>query len=111
VSQNGIASSINDVADGVEVDVTTIDDLFRDHDEPISYLKADLEGYDVEMLEGAVETIRRHTPRIAITTYHRAEHARTMERLLRRVHPAYQVRCKGIFQDTGSPVMLHAWVD
>ena len=62
------------------------------------------------MLAGAERTIARDCPKIAITTYHRAEHAREIEAFLHRVEPRYRVRTKGIDAGTGSPVMLHAWI-
>jgi FkbM family methyltransferase len=92
------------------VTVETIDRLFADRDRELTYLKADLEGFEVEMLAGAERTIARYRPKIAITTYHRAEHARAIADFLRRVEPRYRVRTKGIDATTGAPVMLHAWV-
>ena len=111
LSSSGIASSIGKANEGTEVEVTTLDELFAESDDDVSYIKADLEGYDVAMLRGATELISRDHPRIAITTYHRAEHAQQIEDLLRRISPKYKIRCKGIFHETGSPVMLHAWAD
>jgi len=97
-------------AEATEITVETIDRLFADRDRPLTYLKADLEGFELEMLAGAERTIARYRPRIAITTYHRAEHAREIAGFLQRLEPRYRVRTKGIDAVTGSPVMLHAWV-
>lgn len=96
--------------EGERVAVETIDRLFADRGQPLTYLKADLEGHELEMLAGAARTIATYRPKIAITTYHRADHADEIAAFLRRVDPRYQVRVKGIDADTGSPVMLHAWV-
>jgi FkbM family methyltransferase len=95
---------------GHAVVVETIDRLFADRDQPLTYLKADLEGFELEMLEGARRTIARYRPKIAITTYHRADHAERIAAFLRDVDAGYRVRTKGIDADTGSPVMLHAWI-
>jgi FkbM family methyltransferase len=117
IALSGIAASVTDgaggadSADSAEVEITTIDALFHDGCDRIAYIKADLEGHDLAMLEGAEAIIRRDSPRIAVTTYHRADHASEMIRLLRAIQPAYRFRCKGIYQGTGSPMMLHAWVD
>jgi FkbM family methyltransferase len=104
------AVSTNGREGGHAVIVETIDRLFADRDQPLTYLKADLEGFELEMLEGARRTIARYRPKIAITTYHRADHAEWIADFLRQVDPAYRTRTKGIDADTGSPVMLHAWV-
>jgi FkbM family methyltransferase len=92
------------------VAVETLDALFYEQGRPLTYLKADLEGYELEMLAGGERTIAANLPKVAITTYHRAEHADAITDFLRRVDPRYQTRVKGIDADTGSPVMLHAWV-
>lgn len=92
------------------VQVETIDRLFADRDRPLTYLKADLEGFELEMLAGAERTISRYRPKIAITTYHRAEHASQIAAFLHRVEPRYRLRTKGIDASTGAPVLLHAWV-
>jgi FkbM family methyltransferase len=102
--------SADRVAGSHAVTVETIDALFADRDRPLTYLKADLEGFELEMLEGAKRTIARYRPKVAITTYHRPEHAQSIEAFLRRVAPAYRVRTKGIDAASGAPVMLHAWV-
>jgi len=96
--------------DGHEISIETIDRLFADQDRPLTYLKADLEGFELAMLAGAARTIARYQPKIAITTYHRASHAQEIAAFLHRVQPRYRTRTKGIDAATGSPVMLHAWV-
>jgi FkbM family methyltransferase len=48
------------------VEVTTLDDT----DVAPSYLKLHLEGHELDALQGAEKTIRRHRPIIAVTTYH-----------------------------------------
>ena len=94
----------------LEITVETIDRLFVDRDRALTYLKADLEGFELAMLAGAERSIARYRPKIAITTYHVAEHAAEIAAFLHRVEPRYQVHTKGIDALTGSPVMLHAWI-
>jgi FkbM family methyltransferase len=94
---------------GTEVAVRSLDSLAAEWGEAPTYIKADLEGADVAALEGAREVIARATPRIAITTYHEADHAERITALLRAVDRRYAVRVKGI-AERGCPVMLHAWV-
>lgn len=110
MNENGISSSVSSSGSGVKVAVDTVDDLFFRKGIRISYIKADLEGNELDMLMGAKETIRASAPRIAITTYHRAEHAGLIKGLLLDLNPAYRIRVKGIEERAGSPVMLHAWV-
>jgi FkbM family methyltransferase len=93
-----------------EIAVETIDRLFADRGRRLTYLKADLEGFELGMLSGAERTIARYLPKLAITTYHRADHADEIAGFLQRLEPRYRVHTKGIDASTGSPVMLHAWV-
>jgi FkbM family methyltransferase len=100
-----------DKGDGAtEIAVHTVDHLFADQDRRVTYLKADLEGFELAMLRGAERTIARYRPKIAITTYHQADHASKITDFLARLEPRYRVRTKGIDAVFGAPVMLHAWV-
>lgn len=90
------------------IPVTTLDALFFDRDLPFTYLKADVEGAEMRLLEGAKKSIRKFRPRIAITTYHEVMHADQITGFLHDIHPDYHIRTKGIVPG-GQPVMLHAW--
>jgi FkbM family methyltransferase len=111
LSGGALDAQLQASGEGEQVRIETIDSLFFDQGRSISYLKADLEGYEMEMLQGAVNTVARDLPKIAITTYHRADHARQIAAWLTEVDPRYRVRVKGIEARAGAPMMLHAWVD
>lgn len=89
--------------------ITMIDEILSDVQ--ITYLKADLEGYELEMLKGAKSTIQRNRPKIAITSYHTENDAMEIIRQIKSILPEYQYYVKGIFQDKGKPVMIHFWID
>jgi FkbM family methyltransferase len=108
MDDNSIASSIGTEGNTC-VKIETLDNLFYEQGIAVSYLKADLEGFEMNMLKGAVRTIKANKPKIAITTYHKKEHAQEIEALLKEIHPTYQVKVKGIEDRNGAPVMLHAW--
>ncbi|MBP9996340.1 MAG: FkbM family methyltransferase [Lachnospiraceae bacterium] len=40
---------------------------------PVTYIKLDVEGSELETLKGAEETIRRYRPKLAVSIYHKAE--------------------------------------
>ena len=50
------------------IQICSIDDYFAN--EPVSFIKADIEGFETPMLEGAVNVIRRDRPKLAICMYH-----------------------------------------
>lgn len=104
----GISSRESDDQTAPSVAATTIDAIFHDKDLPFTYLKADVEGAELRLLEGAKKSIKKYRPRVAITTYHEPSHADQIKTFLEGIHPDYQFRVKGIVPG-GQPVMLHAW--
>jgi FkbM family methyltransferase len=106
----GAESSISDVKTDFPIRIETLDEFCSMNRVPLNYLKADLEGYEMEMLLGGAEAIREFKPKIAITTYHRSEDAVEIRKYLQKLVPDYHFRIKGITHFEGAPVMLHAWV-
>lgn len=92
------------------VQIDTIDNICGRMNLAVSYLKADMEGFEVAALRGARETIRKHKPKIAMTTYHDPAHAEQMAAIVRECHPGYKIEFKGIVGEAGHPFMMHAWV-
>lgn len=115
-SQEGIATiSENDISSSLtlgsgQIKVSTLDKLFFDKGQQVNYIKIDVEGFDVETLRGATEIIRCYKPKIAVAAYHDFSHAAEIKKLLLSIVPEYKIYTKGIYQETGSPVMLHAWI-
>lgn len=111
--ENGVGSTITfnpnkHESNVIPLKITTIDKLFKNI--KYTYLKADLEGSDFDMLLGAQETIKKYKPKIAITLYHRPEHPKQIYNLLKKIVPEYKFKIKGIDKQFGNPVMLHAWI-
>lgn len=106
--EDGTDSKLIDAKQGFAVQLMTLDSLFYDNDQPISYIKADLEGHEIQFLAGAQNTIRRYRPKIAITTYHCREHAQQITDYLKTVDPTYWTKLTGL---PHHPIMLHAWVE
>jgi FkbM family methyltransferase len=92
---------------GAKKPLKKIDDLI---DIPITYLKADLEGFEIEMLRGAEKTIRANRPKIAITAYHKENDTNEIISVIKSFVPEYQHYTKGISQTEGKPVMIHFWI-
>ena len=107
--RSGISSSITTDVTDTPVTMDTIDAYCERTGFPLSYLKADMEGYEMPLLRGASRTIARLKPKIAITTYHEPRHADEIEAFLRGLVPSYRFLRKGVESATGVPVMLHAW--
>jgi FkbM family methyltransferase len=111
LSQMGISSSlVGPRKNAITIRIETVDNLFFKKGINIDYMKADLEGYELEMLRGASKTIESCNPKIAITTYHRNDHADRISRFLKDINPKYKIKLKGLHA-CGAYVMLHAWID
>lgn len=110
LSGGSLYGIVND-SGGTGISVTTLD-AFRAEFGPIHFIKADVEGSEHDLLEGAKETILADKPKIAMTAYHEQNDWQHMLRLIRSVVPQYKYRVKGLSYNGNRvrPVMLHAWV-
>ncbi|WP_426327658.1 FkbM family methyltransferase [Pedobacter sp. R-06] len=107
---NGTIGQRSENGEAIEVDVVTIDSLFAEKGIKIDYLKADIEGFEENMIRGALETIRESKPKIAITTYHKGQDYEKLITLIKNVVPEYNYLVKGIHYLSGNPIMLHMWI-
>ncbi len=56
------------------VPLRTIDELEKSHEiEKLDFLKLDVEGFELNVLEGAHNTIMKHQPKIALSLYHKPD--------------------------------------
>jgi FkbM family methyltransferase len=69
------------------VNCVTLDETLREA-EP-SYIKIDIEGAELEALNGAREIIRRSSPVLAICTYHLQNHLWKIPLLIQSINPNY----------------------
>lgn len=55
----------------IEVDARSIDAVL--HGGPVTFIKLDIEGSELNALKGAAESIKKYRPRLAICVYHKPE--------------------------------------
>ena len=93
VRLNGIsmyASSHEDETGDIEM--VTLDDFVRENNIPrIDFIKADIEGFERNMLEGAQETLSRFAPKLALCTYHRSDDPEVIASLIKKANPKYNI--------------------
>lgn len=68
VSEYADGQSLSGESNHGDIPVISIDNYFAE--QPITFLKADIEGYEWKMLHGAEQVIRRDWPKLAICIYH-----------------------------------------
>jgi len=108
-----ISSRVSEAPSDLIVNQTTIDKLFFDRGEEVTYIKADVEGAEIDLIRGGLKTIKSNKPKIAITTYHSPSHARDIIKMIKGVSSNYKIVTKGyVFNQNNPelnfPVMLHA---
>lgn len=67
---NKEVSHITTIDEGNIVEVTTIDSVVKTEDK-ITFIKMDIEGSELESLQGAINFIKRDMPKMAICCYHK----------------------------------------
>lgn len=82
--------------------VDTLDTLIP---EPATFIKMDLEGWELKALAGSANHIRQHKPALAIAVYHQASHFREVLDFVLNLHPDYKVRLGHYTQGWSETVM------
>ncbi|MFY0483714.1 FkbM family methyltransferase [Flavobacterium sp. PLA-1-15] len=108
--ENSLDGMITEAVENTnKVAIQKIDTLLSNN-EVITYLKADIEGFEQEMLKGAEMTIKRNKPKIAITTYHTQNDPDEIIALIKGFVPEYNYYLTGIYEKMPKPVMIHFWI-
>jgi FkbM family methyltransferase len=99
----GSASAITN-GRGESISVVTLDEELRN--EPISFIKMDLEGWEINALRGAEQTIKNNKPKLAIAVYHAAKDFREIPQYLLGLNPSYKVYLRHYTQGWSETVMF-----
>ncbi|MFM7272606.1 MAG: FkbM family methyltransferase [Gammaproteobacteria bacterium] len=98
------AGSASAVGEGSErIRVVALDEYLP---EAPTFIKMDLEGWELHALRGAARTIAGHRPKLAIAVYHRASDFREIPALLRSFCPDYRVFLRHYTQGWSETVMF-----
>ena len=85
-------TSVNHDVMSSEVETVRLDDFVRENNIPrVDFIKADIEGYERNMLAGAQETLARFAPKLALCTYHLPDDPQVMARLIKQANPRYNI--------------------
>ena len=79
----------------IMVDQITIDEFVKRNNIPsVDFIKADIEGAERLMLEGAQETLEEFAPKLALCTYHLPDDKEVMTELILKANPDYKIEYK-----------------
>lgn len=74
------------------IETITLDDFVKINGiQKIDFIKADIEGAERLMLQGAVTTLRNMTPKLAICTYHLKDDAEVLAQIIKKANPLYKI--------------------
>lgn len=83
--------------DSEKVDIYSLDGFFENI--KVSFIKADIEGFEYQMLLGAIQIIRRDKPLLAICIYHSASDLYAIPLLIKNIFPDYQLSIRHHYTD------------
>lgn len=73
----------------------SIDDFVKQEKlERVDFIKADIEGAERLMLEGAAETLKQFAPKLSLCTYHLPDDKEVLTDLILKVNPNYKIEYK-----------------
>lgn len=90
---------------GIEISVTSIDETLNG--DPVTFIKMDIEGAEVEALKGAEESIRKYKPKLAICVYHKPLDLVEIPIYLKKLVPEYKFYLRH-YGDSFSETVLYA---
>lgn len=100
-SEAGSASSVSE-AGGATIEVVKLDDAIAG---AVSFIKMDLEGWEMKALAGCAQHIRNDYPKLAISVYHSAEDFRKVPAYLRSLQSQYRIYLRHYTQGWSETVM------
>jgi FkbM family methyltransferase len=89
------------------INVDTIDNLLNGH--KVTFIKMDIEGSEIEALQGAIKTIQVNKPKLAICVYHKKNDLITIPQFLNTLEPKYRFFLR-IHCHLASELVLYATV-
>jgi len=100
-SLNNINSSssfhVNSVSDSTEtVDVIKLDDWVIENNLKVDFIKADIEGFEREMLKGATDILKTQEPKLSLCTYHLPDDPEVMSDIILSANPNYKIIQRGM---------------
>lgn len=104
IAKGNDSSHISNVGDQ-EVRTVSIDNSLRGKD--ISFIKLDVEGYELQALKGARESIKKYHPRIAIALYHKKEDILEIPQYIMQLSKDYKFYLR-IYSNSWFEVTLYA---
>jgi FkbM family methyltransferase len=90
------------------VKTMSIDDLvIKKKLSKVDFIKMDVEGAEMSALNGAINTIKKYKPKLAICAYHKKDDLITITNLILKINPKYKIYFD-YYTDIGWEAVLYA---
>ena len=83
------SSGYHDNNDTIDIPVTALDKFLKG--KPVTFIKMDVEGSEMDVLRGMHETIKNHKPKLAVCIYHKHEDLLDISSFLLSLVPEYKL--------------------
>lgn len=87
------------------IEIVKLDDMINDD---VSYIKMDIEGMELDALEGAELLIRKYKPKMAISVYHKMEDLLEISSWIREMDMGYRLYLRHYWNCNGTDTILFA---
>jgi FkbM family methyltransferase len=94
-AENGLVPFTGDGTSGasmgagsIQVDCIKLDHVLKS--EVPTYIKMDIEGAEMDAIEGARQTVKHHSPVLAVCCYHKQDHLWKIPLLIHSINPNYR---------------------
>ena len=74
-----------------KIEATSIDLFAEDRVDRVDLIKLDIEGSELEAIQGSRNVLQKYQPNLAICTYHKPSHMYEIYDLVTSICPEYQV--------------------
>lgn len=91
IAQHGIWSHISESGDQ-EIEIITIDSLKEKMSDKIGLIKMDIEGYEMNALQGAKLTIKKDKPVLLISIYHSGRDFFEIPKYIKNINSSYKMK-------------------
>lgn len=73
---------------GEQIETTTVDEICKN--QRVTYIKMDVEGAEIEAIEGAINTLKTQKPKLNIALYHKSADIFEIPLMLAEINPEYK---------------------
>ncbi|ONI38468.1 hypothetical protein AN396_10560 [Candidatus Epulonipiscium fishelsonii] len=105
---NGTGQSKIEDAGTCQIEVDSLDNILGDT--PVTFIKMDVEGAELETLIGAQEIIKKYKPQLAISIYHKPEDIFEIPTYIKELVPEYKLYFRKYEWTFSSEIILHAFI-